>query len=427
VTELALIALLIGLLLSGLPVAFALALTGIIAGYLFQGLAALIMVPQVMYAGTNSFLLIAVPLFVLMSEIISRTGVGEILFETADRWVRHLPGGLAIATVATEAILSGVTGSSIADTATIGIIAVPAMLNRGYERKFVYGLVCASGTLGILIPPSIPMILYGAITGESVGKLFIAGVVPGLLLAAILIGYVLIVCSRGRGFQRLPPASWPDRWSQTRKALWGLLLPPLVIGGMYSGIFTPTEAAGVGVVYTLLVSHFAYRSLKPGDVRPILMETLTTTSMIIFITAGALVLGNVITIMQVPQQLVKLVNDWQLPAWGFLIFINLLLLILGCLLDVVSILFITIPIIFPILLQLGIDPIWFAIIFTVNMQIAQVTPPVGMVLYVMVGISGRPMAEIIRGVTPFIFLLVGYLVIVMRFPQLSLWLTQYVK
>lgn len=419
--------LLLALLFSGIPIAFALALAGIVAGYLFQGPAALIMVPQVMYSATHSFLLLAIPLFILMSEILSRGGLGEILFETANKWLRHLPGGLAISTVATCAVFAGITGSSIADTATVGIVALPAMLSRGYERTFVYGLVAASGTLGILIPPSIPMIIYGAITSESVGRLFIAGLIPGVILALTLMGYVVIVCSRGKAYQPLPPASWAERWAQTRKAVWGLFLPPLVVGGMYTGIFTPTEAAGVGVIYAALVSLVVLRTIRLRDLGPILMETLATTSMVLLITAGALVFGNVMTVMQIPQKLVQLVIGWQLPPWGFLVLINLLLLVLGCLLEVISIMLITIPIIFPVLLQLGIDPIWFAVIFVVNMQIAQITPPVGLVLYVMTGISGRPMAEVIRGVTPFIFLLIGYLAIVMLFPQLSLWLPRFTK
>lgn len=423
----AVVLLLIVLLASGMPVAFALGITGIVAGFLFQGPAALTMLPQVMFSGAHSFLLLAVPLFILMSEILTRGGVGEVLFETANKWLRHLPGGLAISTVATSAVFAGVTGSSIADTATVGIVAVPAMLSRGYERTFVYGLVAASGTLGILIPPSIPMILYGAMTSESVGKLFIAGVVPGVLLALVLIGYVVIVCSRGATYQRVEPASWAERWAQTRKAVWGLILPVLVIGGMYSGVFTPTEAAGVGAIYSAFISLVVLRTIGWRDLGSILMNTLLTTSMIILITAGALVLGNVITIMQVPQQLVQLVVDWKLPPWGFLILINLLLLVLGCLLEVISITLITIPILYPVLVQLGISPVWFAVMFVVNMQIAQITPPVGMVLYVMTAIAERPMAEVIRGVTPFIFLLIAYLAVVMVFPQLSLWLPALMK
>ena len=419
--------LLVALLASGIPVAIALALAGIVAGYLLQGPAALIMVPQVMFAGTHSFLLLAIPLFILMSEVLTRGGVGEILFETANKWLRHLPGGLAISTVATSAVVAGITGSSIADTATVGIVALPAMLTRGYERKFVLGLIAASGTLGILIPPSIPMILYGAITSESVGKLFMAGLIPGLILSILLMGYVVLVCSRGTAYQRLAPASWGERWAQTRKGVWGLLLPPLVVGGMYAGIFTPTEAAGVGAVYAAFVSLVVLRTIGLRTLGQILTQTLATTSMILLITAGALVFGNVMTVLQVPQQLTQLVVDLKLPTWAFLILVNLLLLVLGCLLEVISITFIVIPVLYPALIQLGIDPIWFAVLFVVNMQIAQITPPVGLVLYTMAAISGRPLAEVIRGVTPFIVLLIAYLAFLMLFPQLSLWLPRLVR
>lgn len=426
-TALAIILLLLALAASGMPVALALAITGLVAGYLFQGPAALIMVPQVMFSSTHSFLLIAIPLFILMSEILNKGGVGEVLFETANKWLRHLPGGLAISTVVTSAIGASVTGSSLANAASMGIVSIPAMLSRGYKGTFVYGLVAASGTLGILIPPSIPMILYGAITGESVGKLFIAGVIPGVVVTALLIGYVLLVCWRGKAYQPLPPATWSERWAQTRKALWGLILPPLVIGGMYTGIFTPTEAAGIGAAYAAFVSLAVFRTLRIRDFGPVLMQTLLTTSMILLITAGALVLGNVITVMQVPQQLVELVTSWRLPTWAFLVLMNILLIILGCLLEVISITLIIVPIIFPVLLQLGIDPIWFAVLFVVNMELAQITPPVGLVLYVITGIAQRPMAEVIRGVMPFIVLLVGSLAVFMLFPSLSLWLPQHVK
>lgn len=426
-TALALAGFLMLMVFSGIPVAFALGATGLIAGYLFQGASALIMVPQVMFGGTNSFLLIAIPLFVLMSEMLNRGGVTEILFETANKWLRHLPGGLAISTVITSAIGASVTGSSLANAATMGIVAIPALLARGYERKFVYGLVAASGTLGILIPPSIPMILIGAITGESVGKMFMAGVVPGILVTLMLIVYVVVVCSRGGGHERLPKASWSERWQQTRKAAWGLVLPPIILGGMYTGAFTPTEAAGVGAIYAWFVGAVVYRRVTLKDLGPILLDTMHTTSMIMLITGGALVLGNVITVMQIPQQVIGLIQDSQLSAIGFLLLLNFLMLILGCLLEVVSITFITVPIVYPILLQLNIDPIWFAVMFVINMEIAQISPPVGLVLYVISGITKGPMEEVIRGVAPFLVLLLAALAIVIAAPELSLWLPAHVS
>lgn len=415
-------------LFTGLPVAIALGLGAIIAAYIYLGPAALIMAPQVMFSSVNSFLFVAIPVFVLMSEILSRGGIGEILFETANTWLRHLPGGLAVSTVATAAALGSVTGSSIADMASIAIVAIPAMLSRGYERKFVYGLVCTSGTLAILIPPSIPMILYGAITNESVGKLFIAGIVPGVLLAVILSVYAMIACSRSSVYTRLPAASWPERWAQTRKAAWGLLLPPIVIGGMYLGIFTPTEAAAVGTAYALFLCIAIYRGkLTLKAMGEILLSTMMTTSMVVLVTAGALVYGNLVTVMQVPQELVRLVVRWNLTPGEFVVCVMALLFLLGCVMEVISIIFITIPILFPAMVALGIDPIWFGVIFTVNMMIAQITPPVGILLFVMVSISKRPIEEVIRGVTPFVVLLILYLVFLILVPDVSLSLTRYVK
>lgn len=415
-------------LFTGLPVGIALGLGALVAGYLYLGTTALIMAPQVMFSSVNSFLFVAIPVFVLMSEILSKGGIGEILYETANTWLRHLPGGLAVSTVATAAALGSVTGSSIADMASVAIVAIPAMLARGYERKFVYGLVCTSGTLAILIPPSIPMILYGAITNESVGKLFIAGMVPGILLAVILSIYAMVACSRASVYTRLPPASWSERIAQTRKAAWGLLLPPIVIGGMYVGVFTPTEAAAVGTAYALFLCTFIYRTgLTLRALGEILLSTMMTTSMVVLVTAGALVYGNLITVMQVPQEIVRLVVRLDLSSGEFLVCVMILLFLLGCIMEVISIIFITIPILFPAIVALGIDPIWFGVIFTVNMMIAQITPPVGILLFVMVSLSKRPIEEVIRGVAPFIVLLVLYLALLILVPDISLWLTKYVK
>lgn len=415
-------------LFTGLPVGIALGLGAIIAGYLHLGSTALIMAPQAMFSSVNSFLFVAIPVFVLMSEILSRGGIGEILYETANTWLRHLPGGLAVSTVATAAALGSVTGSSIADMASLAIVAIPAMLARGYERKFVYGLVCTSGTLAILIPPSIPMILYGAITSESVGKLFIAGMIPGILLALTLSAYAMVACSRASVYTRLPRASWSERIAQTRKAAWGLLLPPIVIGGMYTGLFTPTEAAAVGTAYALFLCTVIYKTgLTVRAMGEMLISTMMTTSMVVLVTAGALVYGNLITVMQVPQDIVRLVVGWELSTGQFMLCVMLLLFLLGCVMEVISIILITIPILFPTIVALGIDPIWFGVIFTVNMMIAQITPPVGILLFVMASISKQPIEEVIRGVSPFIVILVLYLGLLIMFPGISLSLTRYVK
>lgn len=418
-TVLLLLLALLVVLLSGIPVGIGIALVGVGFALLHDGSLALTAMPQIMFSSTNSFLITAIPLFVMMSEILRRAGVTELLFEMVTRWLGHLPGGLAVSTVVTSAIGASITGSSIANAASMSMVATKPMLDRGYDPKFVFGLIAASGTLGILIPPSIPLLLYGAITDVSVGRLFAAGMLPGLLLTAILVGYVVARSLLGGVYVPMAKATWAARWEQSRKASWALVLPAIVIGGIYVGVFTATEAAGAGVFYALFLGLFVYRSLSLKDIPLIVMDTLQTTSMILLIVAGATVLGHSVTTMQVSQEMLRLIEAFNLPAWGFVLSVMILLLILGCILEVISIIYILVPVLFPMLVALDVDPVWFAILFVVNMEIALVTPPVGMVLFVIAGIVKRPIIEVIQGVVPFIVVLLLFLVLLMLVPWIS--------
>lgn len=415
-----LIIVLLLVLATGIPVAIGLGLVGVAAAFMLDGEVALISLPQTIYSSTNSFLLTAVPLFILMSEILRRAGVTEILFETVTKWLGHLPGGLGVSTVVTSAIGASITGSSVANAASMAIVAAPPMIERGYDRKFTYGLIAASGTLGILIPPSIPMLLFAAITDESVGKLFAAGMIPGLMLAAILCGYVIVSAMMGRSGGTLPKASRAERWKQTRKAGFALILPPIVVGGIYTGAFTATEAAGIGVLYALVLGLGIYRTLRVRDLLPILIDSLQATCMILLLIAGSMVLGHVVTTLQVSQELLALIESYDMPVWAFILALMVMLLILGCILEVISVIYIVVPILYPVLATLGIDPIWFAILFVVNMEIALVTPPVGMVLYVITGIVRRPVSEVMWGTLPFVGLLFLFLILLMIFPPISM-------
>jgi C4-dicarboxylate transporter, DctM subunit len=417
---LAIIIALLVVLASGIPVAIGLGIVGLGAAWLMDGSSALMTMPQTIYASTNSFLLTAVPLFILMSEILRRAGVTEILFETVTKWLGHLPGGLGVSTVVTSAIGASITGSSVANAASMAIVAAPPMIDRGYDRKFTYGLIAASGTLGILIPPSIPMLLFAAITDESVGKLFAAGMVPGVLLALLLCGYVIVSALTGRSGAPLAKASWTDRMAQTRKAAFALVLPPIVIGGIYFGFFTATEAAGVGVLYALFISLVVYRTLRMSDLLSILIDSLQATCMILLLIAGSMVLGHVVTTLQVSQDLMALIQGYDLPAWAFILAVMVMLFILGCILEVISVIYIVVPILYPVLITLGIDPIWFAVLFIVNMEIALITPPVGMVLYVITGIVQRPVSEVIAGALPFVGLLFVFLFLLILVPSLTM-------
>lgn len=418
----ALLAGLLALLATGIPVGIGLAIVGVSIGYFTIGETSLLGVPSSAFAGISSFLLVAIPLFVLMSEILRRAGITELLFETVTRWVGHLPGGLAVATVITSALGAAISGSSVANAAAMAIVAAPPMLERGYERRFTYGLIAASGTLGILIPPSIPLLLYGEITEESIGTLFMAGVIPGILLACMLIIYAVFASVRGGVYEPMPKASWSERIRFTVRSAPALVLPVLIVGGIYSGLFTPTEAAAVGCSYALVVALLIYRTLSLRDLARAFFDAFTTSAMILFIISGSHVLGTVVTKLQISQDLLTYVQGLDLSPTVFVLATMVILFALGMILEVISIIFIIVPLIHPIIISLGVDPIWYAIVFTLNMEIALITPPVGMVLYVMAGVLKRPITDIIRGIIPFVGILAACLAVLLTFEDISLWL-----
>ena len=414
------------LLAIGLPVGFALGTGGLVGMLLFMGGdGTLNQIPLLAYKSLDDFVLCAVPLYVLMSQILLEGKVGNDLFELGNKWLRHLPGGLGAATIVACGIFAAITGSSAACAVTIGAIAIPEMLKRNYERTVVLGAVAAGGTLGILIPPSIPMILYGAITGESIGQLFMSGVVPGFMLT---IFFILIVVYKSRNLPLEPKASWEERMDALKSSIWGLLLPVIVVGGIYTGAFTPTEAAAVGTVYSLFITFCIYRTLSFKDLPNILLGTVKTSSMIFAIMIGATLFGFVLTILQVPQALTLMVTEMQLSRWIFFIMINCLLLFLGCILETVSIIFITVPILYPIILQLGFDPIWFNVILQIIMEMELITPPVGMNLFVIQGVSpDSKMTQIVKGVMPYALVMGIEMLILCFVPGLATWLPSIVK
>jgi len=417
--------LLLVVLFAGLPVAFGLGTTSVLLIGLF-GLPMKI-IANTMFTSLDSFVVIAIPLFILMSRVLLDGRVGDDLFEVMNVWVRHLPGGLAIATILACAFFAAISGSGAATAATIGMVAYPAMLGRGYQKKFILGLLACGGTLGILIPPSIPLIIFGAVTEESIGKLFIAGIIPGLVLTAVLIVYAIYRSKRG-GYMPMEAASWRERFRVTRRNLWGIALPFLILGGIYTGVFTPTEAAAVGLTYSLFITLFIYRTLKLRNIPKLCLDAVGTSCMIALIITGALLFGRVLTLVEIPQQLTALIIEWKLSAFMFVVAMNILMLFLGCILETVSIILLTVPLVAPILVTLHIDPIWYAIVLTVNMEMALVTPPVGMNLYVINGLDEDiHMSEVIQGVAPFILIMGVFLVFTMLFPPMSTWLPSLMK
>lgn len=412
--------LIIVLLLAGMPVAFSLLMAGTIGIIAFLDLSSLSQIPVIAYKTLDDFVLSAVPLYILMSQIMLTGKVGSGLFDLGSKWMGHYPGGLGIATIFACAIFAAISGSSVATAVTIGSMAIPEMIKRGYDREVVLGTVAAGGTLGILIPPSIPMILYGSITDESVGKLFLSGVVPGLLLTLFFIAYVVY---ESRDKVREPRVSREVKMASLRENMWGLFLPVLIIGGIYSGLFTPTEAAAIGTVYSLFITFFVYKSVTVSDMPKILMATVKTTSMIFAIMVGAMVFGFILTVLQVPQSLLAIVTGSDLNRWLVFIGINIALLILGCFLETVSIILITLPMLFPIVKMLGFDLIWFNVILAINMELALITPPVGMNLFVIKGISeDSSIQQIVKGSMPFAVIMALTLVILCLFPELATWL-----
>ncbi|MBS5520535.1 MAG: TRAP transporter large permease subunit [Acidaminococcus sp.] len=417
---------LLAFLAIGVPVAFSLGTSGLLGMLLFMpGDGALDQIPILAYKALDDFVLCAVPLYILMSAILLKGKVGEDLFDLGNKWLRHLPGGLGIATIVACGIFAAITGSSVACAVTVGAIAIPEMLKRGYDRSVVLGAVAGGGTLGILIPPSIPMILYGSITGESIGQLFMSGVLPGVLMTLF---FIFIVVHRSRHLKLEAKAPLAERLTALKGSFWGLLLPIIVVGGIYTGAFTPTEAAAVGTVYALFITFVIYRTLSIKDLPGILLETVGTTAMIFAIMIGASLFGFVLTILQVPQALTMMVAEVEVSRWVFFILINLLLLFLGCILETVSIIFITVPILYPIIKQLGFDPIWFNVVMQINMEMALITPPVGMNLFVLKGVSpDSRMEDIIRGVVPYIGVMALEILLISVVPEIATWLPSVVK
>lgn len=418
---------LLSLLLAGVDIAFAMAGLGVVL-LLTADLSPLIM-PQAMMASMDNFILLAVPLFVLMANVLLRGGAGNDLFDAVQSWVGHWPGGMAVGTILSCAIFSSISGSSVATAATIGTVAIPAMISRGYERRFVYGLLAAGGTIGILIPPSIPMIVFGFVMSESIVDLFLAGIGPGLLLTALFVVYVVVWAHFGGGQRAAPRASWTERRRATLRASPTLALAVLILFGIYFGVFTPTEAAGVGFVAALVITLVIQRSLSTGELFAIARESARTTVMVLFIIAGAKVFGQAITLYQVPQAVTAaVVVNLVLPV-AFVGTICALLLVMGCVLETLSMMLLMLPIIEPSLRDLAIDPIWFGIIFTMMMECALITPPVGLNLFVIQAVAsdgvhaGRvSTAEVARGVFPFVLLILLCVALVIAMPEIALYI-----
>ena len=409
------------LLLTGLPIFAGLALFGGTLTYVAQGdLGAL---GEIVFGKLNHYLLVAIPLFALMAHIMIRGRLVDDLYGAAFTFTRHLPGGIGVATVIACTIFAAISGSSVATALTIGAVAIPQMIHYGYTPRTAYGLVAAGGTLGILIPPSGPMVLYGVITESSIGALFVAGLVPGLLLAGVFAAWCMLQARFGGHTIRVEKrASAGELVAAVRKSFWALTLPVLVLGGMYLGVFTATEAAGVGAMAALLIAVLVYRNFGVGDLWSAAIDACRTSAMLFMILAGASVFGHVLTMLRIPQEIVGMVSTMGISTIEFLLGVMLLIFILGMFLETISIILITTPVILPVMLHLGINPVWYGVLLMINLELALITPPVGMNLFTIKGITRAPMSEIVRGVMPYVLMLLLGLALVMAVPQIAMWL-----
>ncbi|MDH2432308.1 C4-dicarboxylate TRAP transporter large permease protein DctM [Pokkaliibacter sp. MBI-7] len=409
---------LFGLMLIGVPIAISLGLSGALTILLFSqdsvsGLAIKL------FETSEHYTLLAIPFFLLAGAFMTTGGVARRLIDFANACVGHIRGGLAIAAVLACMLFAALSGSSPATVAAVGSIAIAGMVRSGYPQEFGAGIVCNAGTLGILIPPSIVMVVYAAATESSVGKLFMAGVVPGLLLGLILMVAIYIVAVK-KNLPAMPRATFGEWIGSARKAFWGLLLMVIILGGIYSGMFTPTEAAAVAAVYAGFIALFVYKDMTVKETPHVLLEAGKLTIMLMFIIANAMLFAHVLTTEQIPQHIAEWVTGLGLSPWMFLLIVNIVLLIAGNFMEPSAIILILAPILFPIAMKLGIDPIHLGIIMVVNMEIGLITPPVGLNLFVTSAVTGMPLSATIRAALPWLMILLGFLMLVTYVPAISL-------
>jgi C4-dicarboxylate transporter DctM subunit len=412
--------LLIALMLTGMPISIALGLT--VLTFLFTLTEVPVQaVALKLFTGIEKFEIMAIPFFILAGGFLTHGGVARRMIQFATSMVGHWHGGLALAGVLACALFAAVSGSSPATVVAIGSIILPAMVRQGYPKSFGAGVITTSGALGILIPPSIVMVMYSVSTNTSIGKLFMAGVVPGIMLA-FLLGVTTWVLARKKGYPRMTPATWPERGRAFRESAWGLLLIVVVMGGIYSGLFTPTEAAAVSAVYACVIAVFVYRDLKIKDVGKVLLSSAAMSAMLLYIITNAVLFSFLMTSEGIPQAMAGWIIDKGFGQVGFLLIVNLLLLLAGNVMEPSSIILIMAPILFPVATALGIDPVHFGIIMVVNMEIGMCHPPVGLNLYVASGITKMGITELTVAVLPWLATMVGFLLLVTYVPQISLWL-----
>ncbi len=412
------------LIMIGIPVAFSLGILSLALVLIFLGPNQLIVFSTTAFGQIDNFALVAIPLFIFMAEVILHSGVSTDAFDMLSKWTSRLPGGLAVAAQLTCTLFASVCGASTATAAAVGSIAVPEMMNRGYDKRLTCGSIAAGGALGALIPPSIYMIIYGTLVEESIGQLFMGGVLPGLMLSGMFIAFIIVRCTLRPGLAPLAQdVTWADRWRSLYKVWAILFLAAAMLAAIYFGIATPSEIAGVGCFLALAIG-FAYRRLTWAALKGAFLSTCRITCFIGWILVAATVFGYILSFLQLPQQLSEWLVAQSASPYLVILGINVLLIFLGCIMDPAGILLVTIPILVPVIKALGFDPVWFGVMFVVNMELAQITPPLGLNLFIIKSIAPPDVTlkDILIGAWPFMILDLIGLALVIIFPQIILWL-----
>jgi tripartite ATP-independent transporter DctM subunit len=413
------------MLLSGIPVAFGLGAIAVVFMVIFQGVDSFHVVAETFWSGLDDFTLVAIPMFVMMGAAIGSSPAGKDLYEALDRWLYRLPGGLVVSNLGACAIFAALTGSSPACCAAIGRMGIPEMRRRGYPDEVATGSICAGGTLGILIPPSITFILYGIATETSIGRLFIAGVMPGLLLTGLFMIWTVFAIWR-KGFKSHAAGfryTWTEKFMSVPKIAPFIFIVLGVMYALYGGIATPSEAAGVGAALCLILAIVIYRLWKPEQIWQILRDTMRESVMILTIIAAAVLFGYMLTSLYLTQTLAQAIADAHFNRWVLMLMINLFLLVSGFFIPPAAIILMTSPILLPIITAAGFDPVWFGVILTINMEIGLIHPPVGLNIYIVSAIAPDvPLVKIMWGTLPYVVCMMLAIVILCFFPEIATWL-----
>ena len=411
------------LLATGTPIAVAMVATVMLSLVFFTEVPMLVIIQQ-MFNSADSFTLMAIPFFVLSGNIMTAGGISKRLIRVATALFGGMPGGLAIAATAACAFFAAISGSSPATVAAIGAIMIPALMKAKYDDAYSVGIVTSAGSLGIMIPPSIPMVVYALATGEPIGKLFMAGVVPGLLTAFVFAVMCYVAAKRG-GFGQNDQGSKADLKeiaASLKEGFWGLMMPLIVLGGIYSGVFTPTEAAAVAVVYSAIVGSFVYRDIKLKDYVGILTSSASVAAMIMFIIISASAFSWYLTSQGIPQEVANWIISVAPEPWMFLVAVNILLLIVGCFMEPNSAILVLAPLFYPIVQKMGINPIHFGIVMIFNLELGMLTPPLGLNLFVASGMTRFPLSRVVKASMPFIIAMFVLLIVFTYIPFFSTWL-----